>query len=132
MTLKAQKEERDAFLKNHGDELRLNNGALTLFEPDKVQVNIEVLEKDEIQDVKDNFYNLTHVEIDDSKLKKKKFNSVKIEPDHFQHDEQKNQKDSERMRNMLKQDIFCFYNLQVNLPKSFFDKLGQTDMVSVE
>jgi hypothetical protein len=30
----------------------------------------------------------------------------------------------------LNQDIFCFYNLKVDLPKSFFEKLGDEAIVA--
>lgn len=27
-------------------------------------------------------------------------------------------------------EIFCFYRLRINLPKTFFDKFGSADLVS--
>lgn len=33
-------------------------------------------------------------------------------------------------RKPLNQDIFCFYNLKVDLPKSFFFKLGDESIVA--
>lgn len=86
LTLKAQKEEREAFIMQH---------QLALIDSPKE-------ERTEEPDCE--VFKHTYVEIDEDQFKK-----------------------SEREP---KQDLFCFFDLRVTLPKNFMDKLGQADVVS--
>lgn len=70
----------------------------------------------------------TYVEVDDTLFRKG--SSTKPEGDTLQQQENSDHINSERMRGLLQPDIFCFYNLRVNLPKTFFERLGQADLVT--
>lgn len=129
-TLRAQKEERDAFMKQHKQEEQKTLALLPieLYEqPEDPSPGEAEAEKDGAFDV----FKHTYVDIDEVKFAQSKKEKEKIS-------EQNESKSDEDLQSfvgssiVIEKDIFCFYNLRVNLPKTFFDRLGQSDIVSAQ